>query len=84
MNNFCTLEVPFKYLKSQCTQIFGLVRELVKPKFESAGLPSSPLASSMGTPLSRRHVIVGSGEPVAAHLSVTLLPSRTTMSVLVG
>lgn len=50
----------------------------------NADLPSSPLANSMGTPLSRRHVIVGSGEPVAAHLSVTLLPSRTTMSVLVG
>lgn len=35
-------------------------------------------------PVSRRHVTVGSGVPVAAHRSVTLLPSRTTMSVLVG
>lgn len=29
-------------------------------------------------------MIIGAGEPVAAHLSVTLLPSRTIISVLVG
>lgn len=38
----------------------------------------------MGSPPSRRHVMLGAGEPEAAHLKVTELPSRTTMSVLVG
>jgi hypothetical protein len=36
------------------------------------------------SPLSRRHVMVGAGDPVAAHLNVTLLFSRTIISVLVG
>lgn len=46
--------------------------------------PSMPLWSAIFSLPSRRHVMFGWGEPVAAHLSVTLLPSLTTMSVLVG
>lgn len=29
-------------------------------------------------------MIIGAGEPIAAHFNVTLLPSRTIISVLVG
>jgi hypothetical protein len=36
------------------------------------------------SPLSFLHVMFGAGDPVAAHLSVTLLPSRAIISVLVG
>lgn len=46
--------------------------------------PSSPDGSWMGSPPSLRHTICGEGAPVAAHLKVTLEPSRTAMSVLVG
>lgn len=46
--------------------------------------PSVSLDSIILSPPSRLHVMVGAGEPVAAHLNVTLLPSRTIMSVLVG
>lgn len=46
--------------------------------------PSLPPSSIILSPLSLRQVMLGAGEPVAAHFSVTLLPSRTTMSVLVG
>lgn len=40
--------------------------------------------NAIGSPFSLRHVIVGVGEPLAAHLKVTLLLSLTTISVLVG
>lgn len=46
--------------------------------------PSVPPGNLIGSPSSRRNVIDGAGEPVAEHLSVTLLPSLTTISVLVG
>lgn len=45
-------------------------------------LPSMPPGNLIGSPSSRRNVIVGGGEPVAEHLNVTLLPSFTTMSLL--
>lgn len=54
-------------------------KQASKPK-----LPSTPPGRLIGSPPSRRHVMVGAGEPVATHLSVTLLPSVTTISVLVG
>lgn len=47
-------------------------------------LPSWPSIKLIASPFSRRQVIVGVGEPVAAHLSVTLFASVTTISVLVG
>jgi hypothetical protein len=47
-------------------------------------LPSCPLPKGILSPPSRRQVILGWGVPVAAHRSVTFVPSRTTMSVLVG
>lgn len=47
-------------------------------------LPSCPPGKGIGSPLSRLQVIVGVGDPVAAHFNVTLLPSRITISVLVG
>lgn len=46
--------------------------------------PSLPPGNLIGSPSSRRNVIVGGGEPVAEHFRVTLLPSLTTISVLVG
>lgn len=46
--------------------------------------PSVPFPSGIILPFSRFHVIFGAGEPDAAHLSETLLPSGTTLSVLVG
>lgn len=46
--------------------------------------PSLPPCNIIFSPPSRLHVMFGVGEPVAAHFSVTLLPSRTTISVLVG
>lgn len=51
-------------------------RRMYKPwcQFDSVIIP----------PASRRQVTVGSGVPVAAHRIVTLLPSLTTISVLVG
>lgn len=47
-------------------------------------LPSAPVGNGISSPPSRRQVIVGVGEPVAAHFRVTFEPSRMTMSVLVG
>lgn len=47
-------------------------------------LPSVPFGTGIGSPPSRRQVMVGVGEPVAAHFNVTFEPSRTTISVLVG
>ena len=38
----------------------------------------------INSPDSRLQVMLGAGEPVAAHRKVTLLPSLTTISVLVG
>lgn len=46
--------------------------------------PSVSFGSIILSPCSRFHVIMGAGDPVAAHFNVTLLPSRTIMSVLVG
>lgn len=43
-------------------------------------LPSMPPGNLIGSPSSRRNVMVGVGEPVAEHCNVTLLPSLTTMS----
>ena len=45
--------------------------------------PSLPFPRTIVCPSSLLQVILGVGEPVAAHLKVTLLPSRTTISVLV-
>lgn len=47
-------------------------------------LPDKELEMTMFVLSSLRHVIVGFGYPVAAHCNVTLLPSWTTMSELVG
>lgn len=47
-------------------------------------IPSVPFGIGIGSPPSLRHVIVGVGEPVAAHFNVTFEPSRITISVLVG
>lgn len=47
-------------------------------------IPSCQLERMMVPPASRRHVTVGSGLPVAAQRKVTLLPSLTIISVLVG
>lgn len=46
--------------------------------------PSLPPCSIIFSPLSLFQVMFGVGEPVAAHFRVTLLPSLTTISVLVG
>ena len=58
----------------------GGAGELIR--FIRTPLPSPPAGRVRGSLPSRRHVITGVGEPRAAHLRVTLLPSRTTMSVL--
>lgn len=47
-------------------------------------LPSRCPVMAIDSPFSRLQVIFGCGEPRAAHFSVTLLPSLTTISVLVG
>lgn len=47
-------------------------------------LPSRCPVMAIGSPPSRLQIMFGCGEPRAAHLSVTLLPSLTTISVLVG
>lgn len=52
--------------------------------YTAAHLPSAPLGNGISSPPSRRQVIVGVGEPVAAHFRVTFEPSRMTISVLVG
>lgn len=49
-----------------------------------AYVPSCQLDRVMVPPASRRQDTVGSGVPVAAQRSVTFVPSRTIMSVLVG
>ncbi|KAK1134531.1 hypothetical protein K0M31_007313 [Melipona bicolor] len=46
-------------------------------------VPSWEFDCAMVPPISRRHVTFGLGVPVAAHRNVTLLPSCTSMSVLV-
>lgn len=46
--------------------------------------PSWPFPSGISSPPSRLQLILGVGFPAAAHLRVTLLPSLTTMSALVG
>uniref|UniRef100_A0A2M4D2C8 Putative secreted protein n=1 Tax=Anopheles darlingi TaxID=43151 RepID=A0A2M4D2C8_ANODA len=43
---------------------------------------SPPIAIS--SPSSRRHMTYGSGKPFALQLSVTFVPSRTTISLLVN
>lgn len=52
--------------------------------YEYLTLPSVSLESIIFSPPSRLQVITGAGLPVAAHLNVTLLPSLTIISVLVG
>ena len=47
------------------------------------GVPSLWPNTAIGSPDSRLHVIVGVGDPLAAHFNVTLLPSLTTISLLV-
>lgn len=45
--------------------------------------PFSPLID-ISSPSSRLHITYGSGKPFALHVRVTLVPSRTTMSLLVS
>lgn len=52
----------------------------INPTLESS--PYSP-PMSISVPSSRRHMTYGSGYPLALHCSVTLEPSRTTISLLV-
>lgn len=47
-------------------------------------LPSRPFPKEIGSPSSLLHVTVGFGDPLAAHLRLTLEPSLTTISALVG
>lgn len=61
-----------------------MVSSNFKYKFIHIVLPSLPSIKLIASPFSRRHVIVGVGEPVAAHFNVTLFASVTTISVLVG
>lgn len=44
--------------------------------------PFSPLID-ISSPSSLRHITYGSGKPLALHVNVTFVPSRTTISLLV-
>lgn len=44
--------------------------------------PFSPLID-ISSPSSLRHITYGSGKPLALHVSVTFVPSLTTISLLV-
>lgn len=59
--------------------IITMTRDLV-----FVNVPSVPPGNLIRSPSSRRNVMVGGGEPVAEHFKVVLLPSLTTISLLVG
>lgn len=62
----------------------GIELRIINSKICQCLSPSLPPWSIIFSPPSLRQVMLGAGDPVAAHFKVTLLPSRTTMSVLVG
>lgn len=79
--SFMLLKVKMGY--GFCTTNYTFTLYL-HPERNGIDLPSMLPGSLIVSPSSRRNVIVGGGEPVAEHFNVTLLPSFTTMSVLVG
>lgn len=72
------------YITRKSVGFLILLSYLIRWTFHNTILPVKALEITMLWLSSLRHVIVGFGYPVAAHCNVTLLPSCTTMSELVG